>query len=93
MKVVSNLELVNNKVSTLKRKKDIACKNNKRTFHASRTSVSSKNKSISSDNDIFSLLHKVESYLQKDLEKYHNIAKDFDRLDKEASKVNKGKKA
>ena len=53
MRIVSSLELVNDKVSTLKRKKEIACRKNKQSFHASKTSISSKNKSISSDNDIF----------------------------------------
>ena len=41
---------------------------------------------------IFFLLNKVESYLQKDLEKYHKIAKDFDKVDKNTASAIKGKK-
>ncbi|MDF9824518.1 hypothetical protein M2475_000869 [Breznakia sp. PF5-3] len=69
MKVVSNLELVSSQVTTLQNKKDIACGANNKPTYSNQINITSKNQSISLDNDVFSFLNRIETYLQKDIEK------------------------
>lgn len=91
MKLKSNIEIASGRVTNLHHKKAIVCEMKKST-QATRSNLPSKQDSIACDEDTFSILSNLESYLQKDIERFHIIAKSFDNLDKEATKSIRGKK-
>lgn len=88
MKLKSDLEVAKNKTKALYNKQSSVCKMEK-SIQASRSNLHSKLKPVSCDNDTFSVLSKLNSYLQKDIKHFETMAKAFDNIDKKSAKAMK----
>lgn len=80
MKISSDMGVVNQRVEGLHNKKVTTCKMNT-SFQASRSSIQSKRKPISLDNDIFAVLSSLEDFLQKDITHFKKIGTSFDNVE------------
>lgn len=91
MKILSSLEIVTFKVNRLHTKKSTVCSIDK-SNQALKTNLQSKNQPVSLDNDTFSILSNLETFLQKDINHFQVIANSFDCVDKNMSKTIKERK-